>query len=163
MWLRGVGLPPTHRATPTATVIPTTTSTPTPGLALASPLTVEQYSLEVARAGELLGQARQELGELLETLQVADDGWKREMATQVLTVHLIHQELTDMAVPVDMICIHSALLDATFDCEQAIFFLSNVDTINSSDIAVAGRLLTICGQKSAKGAQPLHEYTGSSR
>jgi hypothetical protein len=89
----------------------------------------------VARAGELLDQARQELAQLLETPQIADDGWKREVATQVLAVHLIHQELTDMAVPVEMIGVHSALLDATFDCDQTF----------------------------AKGVQPLREYMGASQ
>ena len=155
---------PTATNTPAPTAAPTSASTPTHGLALASPpLTVEQYSLEVARAGELLDQARQELGRLLETPQVADNGWKREVAMQVVTVHLIHQELMDMAVPVQMIGVHSALLDATFDCEQATSFLSNVDTINSSDVAIAGRLLTICGQKFATGVQPLREYMGASQ
>lgn len=117
----------------------------------------------MARAGEPLDKALQELGELLETPQVADDGWKREVATQVVTVHLIYHEPTDVAVPGEMIGVHSALLDATFDCEQAIFFLSNVDTVNSSDVAIAGRLLTICGQKLATGVQPLRESVGSSQ
>ena len=126
-------------------------------------LAVEEYALEVARAGELLDQARQQLGQLLETPQIADDGWKREVATQVMTVHLLHHELMDVAVPVEMIGVHSALLDATFDCEQAIFFPSNVDTINSSDVGTAGRLLTVCGRRFAKGVQPLREYMGSSQ
>ena len=147
------------RPTPT----PTSTPAPTPRLPARRSLAVEKYPLETARAGELLDQARQELGNLLETPQVANDDWKREVATQVMTVHLMHQELTDVAVPVEMIGVHSALLDATFDSEQAIFFLSNVDTINSSDVAMAGRLLTICGQKFAKGVQPLMEYMGSSQ
>ena len=89
----------------------------------------------MARAGELLDQARQELAQLLETPQIADDGWKREVATQVLAVHLIHQELMDIAVPVEMVGVHSVLRDATFDC----------------------------GRRFAKGVQPLREYMGSSQ
>jgi hypothetical protein len=129
------------------------TNTPTPESVAGPPLRIRFYSSEIAKRWEVLSQALQDLRELLQTPQLTDPGWKREVAAHVTTVHRIHREFTDMEVPVEMIGVHSALLDATFECDEAMSFLSNVDNINSSDVRVAIRLMTSCGEKFSKLAR----------
>ena len=139
--------------TPAPTATPTLTNTPTPESAAGPPLRIRFYSSEIAKRWEVLSQALRDLNELLQTPQLTDPGWKWEVAAHATTVHRIHQQLTDMEVPVEMIGVHSALLDATFECDEAISFLSNVDNINSSDVRVASRLMASCGEKFSKLAR----------
>lgn len=149
---------PAPTDTPTPTPTPTSTDTPTPEPAAGPSLQIQRYSLEIKRKDEALSQTRQELGELLEAPQLTDRDWKREVAVHVATIDRICQELTDMEVPVEMIGVHSALLDATFDCEGVMFFLKDVDDMSLSDVRVASRLMASCSEKFSRHAQVFEEY-----
>jgi hypothetical protein len=149
---------PTLTHTPTPTPTPTSTNTPTPEPEAGPPSRVQRYALAITEKWETLSQTLQDLQELLQAPQLTDQNWKDEVAAQVAIIRLINEELTDMEVPVEMIGIHSALLDATFDCDGVVFFLEEVDKINSSDVNVASRLATSCGQKFSKQLRALEEH-----
>lgn len=148
----------TATPTPTNTPTPTPTNTPTPEPEAGPPLRVQHYASAITEKWETLSQTLQDLRELLQAPQLTDQNWKDEVAAQVAIIRLINEELTDMEVPVEMIGIHSALLDATFDCDGVVFFLEEVDKINSSDVNVASRLATSCGQKFSKQLRVLEEH-----
>jgi hypothetical protein len=107
--------------------------------------------------GEELGQVRQDLGELLRAPQLTDEDWKREVAAHVTTIDRIGQQLQEMEVPVEMIGVHSALLDANFDCEGVRYFLKDVNNLSLSDVATANTLVTSCSQKFSRQIQTLEQ------
>jgi hypothetical protein len=144
---------PTLTPTPTPTVTPTLSATSTPEAAAGPPLRVQIYFSAITEKGETLNQALQDLGGLLEAPQLKDQDWQRKVAALVATIQLTHQELREMEVPIEMIGVHSALLDATFECDEAMFFLNDVDNINSSDVRVASRLMGSCSEKFFKRIQ----------
>jgi hypothetical protein len=148
---------PTLTPTPTPTVTPRPSATPTPEPAAGLPVRVQIYFAAIKEKGEALNQAWQDLGELLEAPQLKDQDWQRKVAAPAAAIQLIHQELTEMEVPVEMIGVHSALLDATFECDEAMFFLNDVDNINSSDVRVASRLMGSCSEKFFRRIQALEE------
>jgi hypothetical protein len=92
-------------------------------------------------------------------LGAADEAWKREVAAHVAALDRLIQDLEGMQVPVDMVGVHSALLDATFDCDGVKFFLKDVDSISLSDVRTASRLVTSCSEKFSRHAQTLEEHT----
>ncbi len=149
---------PTSRPTPTLTPTPTPTTTPTPEAAAGPPQRVQIYFSAITEKAERLNQALQDLGELLQAPQLQDQDWQRLVAASVAAIQLIHQELMEMEVPIEMIGVHSALLDATFDCDEAMSFLHNVDNINSSDVRVATRLMGSCGEKFFSRVRALEGY-----
>jgi hypothetical protein len=151
---------PTSTLTPTPTpkVTPRPSATPTPEAAAGPPVRVQVYFSAIKEKGEALNQAWQKLGELLEAPQLKDQDWQRKVAVPVTAIRRIHQELTEMEVPIEMIGAHSALLDATFECDEAMFFLNDVDNINSSDVRVASRLMGSCSEKFFRRIQSLEEY-----
>ncbi len=164
---------PTSRPTPTETLTPSPTSTltptprpkvtprpsatPTPEAAAGLPVRVQVYFSAIKDKGEALNQAWQDLGELLEAPQLKDQDWQRKVAVPAAAIQRIHQELTQMEVPIEMIGVHSALLDATFECDEAMFFLNDVDNINSSDVRVASRLMGSCSEKFFRRIRALEE------
>jgi hypothetical protein len=180
--LREIGLLPTQTPTPTPTSTPTSTSTPTdtprptpsftltptltptavntptPELAAGSPQEIRVYVTEITEKGGRLSRVLQSQGELLQNPQLNNQGWKKEVAAQVAAIRLIRRELIEMAaIPLEMIGVHSALLDAISDCDKAMYFLSDVDNLNSSDIKIASRLTVSCGRKFSVIAQRLGE------
>jgi hypothetical protein len=144
---------PTLTPTPRPTVTPTPTATSTPETAAGPPPRVQIYFAAITEKGETLNQALQELGELLQAPQLKDQDWQRKVAALVAAIQHIHQELREMEVPIEMIGVHSALLDATFECDEAMFFLNDSDNINSSDVRVASRLMGSCSEKFFKRIQ----------
>lgn len=148
----------TPTSTSAPTVSPTPTLTPTSEPVAGPPARVRLYASAITEKGKRLRQALQDLGETLQAPQLTDRDWKRDVAAQVTDIRLIHQELAAMDVPIEMIGFHSALLDASFDCDEAMFFLNNVDTINLSDVKVAGRLMRSCSDRFFSRAATLDEY-----
>ncbi|MEJ2560388.1 MAG: hypothetical protein P8186_30050 [Anaerolineae bacterium] len=148
---------PTPTLTPTPTVTPRASTTPTPGPAAGLPVRVQIYFSAIKEKGEALNQAWQDLGKLLEAPQLKDQDWQRKVAAPVAAIQSIHQELTQMEVPIEMIGVHSALLDATFECDEAMFFLNDVDNINSSDVRVASRLMGSCSERFFRRIQALED------
>lgn len=144
---------PTPRSTPTATA----SLTPTPTATRPS-LRLQRYSLEIAATNEVLSQALRDLAELLQDPQLADQGWKREVAIHVATIERVGQELTHMEVPVEMIGVHSGLIDAMFDCDGVRFFLADVDNLSLSEARIAGRLVASCNEKFSKQLQTIEQH-----
>jgi hypothetical protein len=107
--------------------------------------------------GEEVGQVRQDLGELLQAPRLTQEDWQRDVAAHVATLERIGQRLKDMDVPVEMIGVHSALLDANFDCEGVLYFLKDIDNLSSSDVATANTLVISCSQKFSRQVQTLDE------
>jgi hypothetical protein len=151
---------PTSTLTPSPTpkVTPRPSTTPTPEADAGLPVRLQVYFSAIKEKGEALNQAWQQLGELLEAPQLKDQDWQRQVAVPATAIQRIHQELTQMEVPIEMIGVHSALLDATFECDEAMFFLNDVDNINSSDVRVASRLMGSCSEKFFRQIQSLEEY-----
>jgi hypothetical protein len=149
---------PTLTPTSTPTVTPTPTATSTPEAAAGPPRRVQIYFSTITEKGKALSQALQDLGELLQSPQLKDQDWQRKVAALVATIQRIHQELAKMEVPIEMVGVHSALLDATFECDEAMFFLNDADNINSSDVRVASRLMGSCSEKFSRRIQSLEEY-----
>jgi hypothetical protein len=146
---------PTKTTVPTPSDTPAPSNTPTPDSAGRVAPRVTQYSLEILSMGEELSRVRQDLGGLLQAPRLTQEDWKREVAAHVATLERIAQRLKDMNVPVEMIGVHSALLDANFDCEGARYFLEDVNNLSLSDVAVANGLVTSCSQKFSIHAQTL--------
>lgn len=146
---RAASLPTsTHTPTPPETLTRTSNPTPTniPTLKPRSgpPPRGQGYLSEIAEKGEALSRAAQELDQLLQAPQFTDPVWKRRVASEVAAIRAMHHDLMGMEVPVEMIGVHSALLDASFKCNEGMFFLRDVDSINSSDTRVASNLIMSC-------------------
>jgi hypothetical protein len=148
---------PTLTPPPTPKVTPRPSVTPTPEAAAGLPMRVQVYFSAIKDKGETLNQAWQDLRELLEAPQLKDQDWQRKVAVPAAAIQRIHQELRKMEVPIEMIGVHSALLDATFECDEAMFFLNDVDNINSSDVRVASRLMGSCSEKFFRRIHALEE------
>jgi hypothetical protein len=147
----------TRTTVPTPSHTPAPSGTLTPGSGAGEPPRVLQYWLEIVSMGEEVGQVRQDLGELLQAPRLTQEDWQRDVAAHVATLERIGQRLKDMDVPVEMIGVHSALLDANFDCEGVLYFLKDIDNLSSSDVATANTLVISCSQKFSRQVQTLDE------
>lgn len=146
---------PTATTAPTLSDTPAPSKTPTPESAAGESPRVTQYSLEIVNIGEELSRVRQDLGELLQAPELTDEDWQREVAAHIVTLERIGQQLKGMDVPVEMIGVHSALLDANFDCEGVLYFLEDIDNLSASDVATANTLVISCSQKFSRQVQTL--------
>ena len=91
--------------------------------------------------------------------ELASDIWKREVATQMEIVRLSHQELTEMEVPIEMIGIHSAILNATSGCEIATDYVNRgIENLDPADIQLATMLMIRCRENMSIPLNVINEY-----
>jgi poly-gamma-glutamate synthesis protein (capsule biosynthesis protein) len=74
-------------------------------------------------------------------------------------IRLVHQELTEMNVPVEMIGIHSAILNATLYCKLASDYATGgIDNLNPGDIYSATDLVVRCAVNMNTALEVINEY-----
>ena len=158
-------IPRTSGPLPTNTLIPTDvrkpvpTSTQVPTQPSSPPLDVQLYASEVERQLQTLTDAVQAIGGMAQNPELTSDTWKREVAVQLETIHLVHQELTKMGVPIEMIGIHSAVLYATSDCDFATGHVNRgIENLDSDDIHLATALMVRCREKMNVPLDMMNEY-----
>ena len=131
----------TQTSTPIDAVQRSETLEPSPGSTKeAQDITndVEKYVNEIAINSGAMSQALTEISHLISNPKIGNEQWYRDLAVQMETIQLTHQEFTEMEVPIGLKEAHSILLDATGDCNKAMDYLeSGIDYLNLNDIELA--------------------------
>lgn len=123
------------------------------------PLEVQLYGLEVAEKSNTMGEALQDLGQLLQNPKPGNDDWTVGVALQVTLIRSTHEELLEMDVPTEMTEVHAAVLDATADCNTSMDYLvSGIDNLNTNEIEMASTYMVQCSEKLPKAASLMEEY-----
>jgi hypothetical protein len=155
---------PTITIPPSPSPAPSPTSTPIPTRPPPStPLDKERYVSEVRDQLQALTDAMQATRELMRDPELTSQAWKMDVEAQLGIIRLADQELTEMDVPVDMIGIHSAILNATLYCDLAAdYATSGIENLNTSDILLATDLVVRCGLNMNTALGKITEYQDQS-
>jgi hypothetical protein len=146
--------PPTTAPEPTAlpTVAPSATPAPTetpPPPTEANKLTAKERQAVVDMGTHLtsLGEGLSKIGELSQNMQNTD-AWRLQMAAAIVLIRTEHAALMEMDVPPKIEPLHSAVVNATADCNLAMDkIVSGLDTSSVSDIQAGAVLMRSCGTK----------------
>ena len=143
---------PTHTATPiptnTPTPEPTSTPMPTPTSKPEIPVETQAYLQTVSEKMNTMGDAVIKLGELLQSYEQSND-WVINTAWQMTLIRTTHEELVVMSAPADMTQFHTALLNATNDCNTATHYLTvGIDNQEENQVYTGLELIRSCGESS---------------
>lgn len=95
--------------------------------------------------------------------ELSSDTWKKDLAAQLEIVSLVHQELTAMEVPIEMIGIHSAVLNATSYCNFATDHVKRgIDNMDPYEVQIATRLWIRCRENMNVPLEMINEYLNRS-
>ncbi len=109
---------------------------------------MQQYLLDVQKQIQRISNALKAIGELTTSPQLGNDQWTMSVAFQVVTIRDAHRKLSEMTPPAELADVHSAILDATADCNHSTDHLaSGIDNLNAADLQEATDLIKSCGDK----------------
>lgn len=151
---------PTETPLPTATLIPTNTATHTPvptSTRMPTPTRTPQVDAKYIRdvlqqmeaiQGGLGGLSRLSL--MVESIPslLFDEDWLEAIAGNLVLIRMGYSNMQDMTVPTEMQGLHSQLLDALADCNEATYhYAEGLDTFDVKSIEKAVTLIESCGNK----------------
>jgi hypothetical protein len=126
-------------------------------------LEVQLYASQVKDQLQTLIDAVQDIGAMTQNPELGSDIWKKDLAAQLENVRLVHQELTDMEVPIEMIGIHSAVLNATAYCDFATdHVMRGIDNLDPQEFQIATRLWIRCRENMNVPLEKINEYLNRS-
>jgi hypothetical protein len=124
---------------------------------------VQLYSSQVRDQLQTLINAVQDIGAMTQNPELSSDTWKKDLTAQLELVSLVHQELTDMEVPLEMIGIHSAVLNATAYCNFATEHVQRgIDDVDPQEVQIATRLWIRCRENMNIPLEMIDEYLNQS-
>jgi hypothetical protein len=155
---------PTDARVPTDTRQPVPTSTPAPTQPASSPhLEVQLYASQIGGQLQTLIDAVQDISAMTQNPKLSSDTWKKDLSAQLEIVSLVHQELTNMEVPIEMVGIHSAVLNATSYCDFATDHVQRgIDNMDPRDVQIATMLWIRCRENMNVPLEMINEYLNQS-
>lgn len=143
----------------TATSFPEPTNSPTPTVRPGVPLDVQLYFAEVIENTEAIRLALQNIGELAENPLFFDEDWRTDMVINMALIRVSHQSLQELNPPEEVRHIHTALLDATSDCNAALDHIAaGIDNLDPEEMDIATRLNESCADKARIATRLITEY-----
>jgi hypothetical protein len=151
---------PTQEPTEELTVAPTTEPTAEPVAASDADtdrVAVQQYFATVGPKLGTFGEALTTFGELLQSPQLADDGWKIQVAAAIAVMNVTYDELDQFEpVPTPVQRFHATLVDATKDCSDAGTLIARaIDQQDSNMVQESLVLMQQCSTKINDDAKPM--------
>lgn len=136
----------------------TPVATPTPAI----PAEVRLYATQVAPRLSDMTNAMLQVGQLMQSPDIADIGWQIDVAVQFVAMRNAHEELLGITPPAIMGDVHAQILSGSRDCyDSTEFATQGIDDFNVAKLQLAAELMSSCGQKMIVANAMLDDYRAS--
>lgn len=150
---------------PVATTRPTAVATAQPSARPTAAATMQEwqrYSSQTLGSLQDLSGAMARGGDLLSNPQMASSTWVTQVAMEFVVIRQAHEKLRAMRPPASLAWLHTRLLAATGDCNEATYAISDgFDNVNVAEMERGAALIISCGTQLGELADTLSEIQAS--
>lgn len=124
-----------------AATLPEIKATLTPDI----PVDVELYVLEVTQHATTMGQAINDMSELLLAPDIGNTDWMIDLAVAFVTIQQAHKGIVALEVPPAMVGVHREVLSMSMACNNATLAISSgIDNFDVDELNRGSDLLSLC-------------------